>query len=379
MNRLRLILLLSFAPAFGQTLPHVKPEQVGMSKERLNRIRPVMEKHIAENHISGAIGLIARRGKIAYLETYGQMDKAAGKPMREDTIFRIFSMTKAVTGVAAMMLYEEGKFFLSDPLSKYIPEFGEMKVATEKGVVPAEHQITIRDLMRHTSGLNYIGPRDEKGNFVYRELKAMGGEVPLAEAVSRLSKAPLVHEPGTIFDYGYSIDVLGRVVEVVSGKTLDQFFQDRIFKPLHMGDTGFYVPKEKWDRLVALDTPNADQTVRRATGPLQDACKTKPVAFLGGQGLVSTVNDYARFCQMLLNGGELDHVRLLSPKSVELMSADHLGDLPKVGALLPPGYGFGLTFAVNLGPDARLRLDRKANIIGVAPPAPGSRSIRRSR
>jgi CubicO group peptidase (beta-lactamase class C family) len=345
----------------GKGLLPAAPGEAGLSKERLDRIGQVMQQHIAANRIAGGVGLIARRGKIGYFESWGMMDKESKKPMRKDAIFRVYSMTKAVTGVATMMLYEEGKFSLNDPLSKYLPEFAAMKVAVDKKdaetgkriyyVVPAEREITIRDLLRHTSGLNYAGPRDEKGELVYPKLGANRNDITIEEAVKRMAKAPLVHQPGTVWDYSLSQDVLGRLIEVVSGQTLDQFFAERIIKPLGMVDTGFYVPQEKWDRLATLYTLNEDKTtIKRSTALPQESYKKPAVLLLGGAGLVSTAMDYARFVQMLLNGGELDGVRLLSRKTVELMSTDHLGDLPAVSPTLPMGYGFGLTFAVNRGP-----------------------------
>ena len=365
MKRLLITLLLftSLAmalPGNGKGLRMGTPEEAGLSKERLDRIGRTMQQHVAAGRVAGAIGLIARRGKIGYFETYGMMDKEAGKPMRKDAIFRIYSMTKAVTGVATMILYEENKFSLNDPVSKYLPELGAMKVAVDKKdqetgkrtyfVVPAEREMTIRDLLRHTSGLNYQGPRDEKGDLMYPRLGVNRADITIEEAVKRMGKAPLVHQPGTVWDYSLSIDVLGRLIEVTSGKPLDQFFEERIFKPLGMVDTGFHVPESKWDRLTALYTPNEDRTIKRHPGPPQESYKKPAVLLLGGAGLVSTAMDYARFIQMLLDGGELDGARILSRKSVELMSCDHLGDLPRTGILLPPGYGFGLTFAVNLGP-----------------------------
>ncbi len=360
---LSLILTASLALAssgHGNSLKPAAPAEVGLSKERLDRIGQVMQQHVAANHIAGGIGLIARRGKIGYFESWGMMDKEGNKPMRKDALFRIYSMTKAVTGVATMMLYEEGKFSLNDPLAKYLPEFAAMKVAVDKKdpqtgkriyyVVPAEREITIRDLLRHTSGLDYLGPRDEKGELLYAKLGATRADITIAEAVKRLAQAPLVHQPGTVWDYSLSIDVLGRLIEVVAGQPLDQFFAERITKPLGMVDTGFYVPQEKWDRLTTLYTLNEDKTtIKRHTGTPQESYKKPAVLLLGGAGLVSTAIDYARFVQMLLNGGELDGVRLLSRKTVELMSTDHLGELPVVSPTLPMGYGFGLTFAVNRG------------------------------
>jgi CubicO group peptidase (beta-lactamase class C family) len=234
-----------------------------------------------------------------------------------------------------------------------------MKVAVEKTdpatvkrtcyTVPAERDITILDLMRHTSGLNYAGPRDENSKPIYKQ--ALGDmNYPLGEFIRRLASAPLVHQPGTVWDYGYSIDVLARLVEVVSGKSIDEYFSEHIFQPLHMVDTGYYVPEAKWNRLAVLYTPNPGGTVKRSDSPAQESYKKKPVLMMGGSGLVSTASDYARFVQMLLNGGELDGIRILSPKTVDLMRSNLLGDLPAINNVNGRiGYGFGLTFAVNLG------------------------------
>jgi CubicO group peptidase (beta-lactamase class C family) len=347
----------------AQSLGTVAPEQVGLSKARLDRIKPWAERYIAENKLSGAVCLVARRGSVAYFETFGMADKEASKPMRKDAIFRLYSMTKAVTGVAVMMLYEEGRFNLSDPVSKFLPEFSHMRVAVEKTgptgkpvlayTVPAEHDITILDLLRHTSGLDYAGPHDEKGGMSYQSLSltpAFTADYPLAELSKRLAAQPLVHQPGTIWDYGWSIDVLARLVEVVSGQPVDEFFSEKIFKPLHMDDTGYFVPESKLDRLVGFYQPNLDGTIKRGTDPAQEIGRKKPALMMGGAGLLGTAMDYARFVQMLLNGGELDGARLLSPKTVTLMHSDVLGDLPRFGSVLGAGYGFGLTFAVNLGP-----------------------------
>jgi CubicO group peptidase (beta-lactamase class C family) len=363
-KHLSVVLLLSTALLLrAQALPQVPPQQVGLSQERLNRIHTAMERDIAEGEMAGAIGLIARHGKVAYFETYGMADREANRPMSKDAIFRMYSMTKAVVGVAVMTLYEEGRFSLHDPISKFLPEFKNMKVAVEKTdpatgkrvcyTVPAEREITILDLMRHTSGLNYAGPRDENGELIYKK-SGLGGDMqfPLSEFIRRLASAPLVHQPGTVWDYSYSIDVLARLVEVASGKSIDDYFAEHIFKPLHMVDTGYYVPEEKWSRLAALYVPEPGGTAKRSTSPAQESYKKKPVLLMGGSGLVSTASDYARFVQMLLNGGQLDGVRILSPKTVDLMSSNLLGDLPSVNNVNGRvGYGFGLTFAVNLGID----------------------------
>ena len=340
---------------FGASLPTASPEQAGFSSERLSRISTVMHEHIAAGRLAGASGLISRNGKVVFRETWGDY-----KP---DTIVRMYSMTKAITGVAAMILYEEGKFSLNDPVSKYLPEFTNMTVAHESldpagkriyNTTPAERPITVRDLFRHTSGLDYMGPKDENGVPAYQKLGINGGNgwvsFDLADMVKRLATAPLNHEPGTTFHYGLSIDVLGRLVEVTSGKPLDQFFQERIFGPLGMKDTAFFVPEEKWNRLAVLWTPKKGGGIDRFMGGPQDNYKKEPTLLLGGAGTVSTLDDYARFVTMLLNNGELDGVRILGRKSVELMRSDHLGSIPHFGNTLPEWEGFGLTFAINPGP-----------------------------
>jgi CubicO group peptidase (beta-lactamase class C family) len=346
-------LVLAARLMLGAELPVAAPEQSGFSRERLQRINTLMQEHVAAGDMAGASGLIARGGKIVFRENWGEM-----KP---DSIVRMYSMTKAVTGVAAMILYEEGKFSLADPISKYMPEFSHMQVAHESkdstgkrtySITPAEHPILVRDLFRHTTGFDYAGPLDESGEPAYKKLGVMGGaplaSFELAEAVRRLATAPLHEEPGTKWRYGYSIDILGRLVEVCSGKTLDQFFEDRIFRPLGMKDTAFFVPEEKWSRLATLYSPKKGGGIERFVGPPQDRYKTKPALLLGGAGLVSTMDDYTRFVMMLLNDGQLDNVRILGRKTVELMRSNHLGDLNR--GSLNEGFGFGLTFEVNLGP-----------------------------
>jgi CubicO group peptidase (beta-lactamase class C family) len=339
------------------------PEAAGLSRERLSRIRSKMEKHIEAGRLAGGIGLIMRRGHVGYFETWGMADKEAGVPMSEDAIFRIYSMTKAVTGVAAMMLFEEGAFALADPVSNFMPEFREMRVAVESrdpvsgkmvltGTVPAVRPITVLDLMRHTAGFNYTGPHDEKGDLVYpqRGIEAVLGSLSSAEFVKRLAGVPLVREPGTAWDYGLGTDVLGRLVEAISGQTLSQFFTERIFQPLGMLDTAFHVHEEKWDRLVAIYKTTTAGLIERMTGAAQDGFRHPPAMHNGGAGLTSTVFDYLRFVRMLLQGGELDGQRLLSPLTVELMRSDVLGDLPVVSSVLAAGHGFGLTFAISKGP-----------------------------
>ena len=354
MNNLRvvctmLIVSVLCLDAFAQYLPTASPKSKGFSQERLDRITNVMNQHVADGDFTGATGLIVRDDKVVYFETYGEQDGEAGIPMQEDTIFRIYSMSKAITGVAVMMLHEEGRFFLNDPVSDYLPEYKNMKVAVEKDgeveLVDAQNPITIRDLLMHTAGVNY-GSSRKTGKY-YRDAGVRG--VDLAEFSKRLGTVPLEFDPGTEWEYGFSIDVLGRLVEVVSGQTFDVFLEERIFEPLGMTDTAFHVQEQKHDRLVILDSPKRGGGVQVATSRAQDSYKEPPVWFSGGGGLVSTTMDYARLCQMLLNNGELDGQQILGRKSVELMRTNHLPDIPKNGSLIAgDGVGFGLTFAVTL-------------------------------
>jgi CubicO group peptidase (beta-lactamase class C family) len=364
------ILVLVSRPVSGKTdggPPVVSPEEVGLSNQRLSYIRSVMNRHVAEKQIPGAVCLIARRGKIAYQEAFGLADIEAGKPMQLDTIHRIYSMTKPITSVAVMMLYEEGKFQLNDPVAKYLPEFGKMQVGIEEKdpqtgnpvlkTAPAKRPITIRDLLRHTAGLTYGFFSETLVDKEYRKAKILS-DLNLSEFVTHLAQIPLAYEPGTRWHYSVSVDVLGRLVEVLSGKSFDQFLQERIFNPLNMQDTGFYVPAAKKDRLAKLYSPTKEGKIKPAT-----ICATRqecverfpdaapsylepPTLLSGGGGLVSTAHDYLLFCQMLLNQGHYDGKRLLSRKTVQLMSSDNLGTIPSA----MPGYGFGLGFAVSRAP-----------------------------
>ena len=353
------VLLLAVATP-GQGIRSVAPNGTGLAPERLERISAVMNDHVAKGHIAGAIGLIARRGKVGYFETYGSQDKEAGVPMKKDTIFRMYSMTKPITGVAVMILYEEGKFFLTDPVSKYLPELGNMKVAVvetdpqtgrkNRYSVPAKREITILDLLRHTSGIDYAGPEDADGKRIYEKLGTNNLDQTIGDMVKKIGQAPLVHQPGTMWEYGLSMDVLARLVEVVSGQPYDKFLEQRIFKPLGMNDTGYTVPPEKANRFAKLYAPGEGWTIKVNTTPAQGSYLKPAINFGGGSQSVSTASDYLRFCQMLLNGGELDGVRILSRKTVELMTSDHLGDMPRGSALLPAGQGFGFTMAVGHGP-----------------------------
>src|SRR5580698_8508358 len=315
--------LCTLSLCFSASLPSGAPEQNGMSTERLERINTVMKKHIDAGDLAGASGLISRNGKIVFRGVWGEY-----KP---DTIVRMYSMTKGVTGVAAMILYEEGLYSMNDPVSKYLPEFANTRVGKEGTdaagkrtfyTVPLDRPILVKDLFRHTTGLDYAGPKDETGESAYRKIEMTGGaplvSFDLAEATRRLASVPLNEQPGTAFHYGYSIDVLGRLVEVLSGTTLDKFFEARIFQPLGMKDTAFFVSEDKWNRLATLYAPKPEgqRGIQKSTAPAQESFKKKPILLLGGAGLTSTLDDYARFYQMLVNNGHLDGVRILSPKGV---------------------------------------------------------------
>jgi CubicO group peptidase (beta-lactamase class C family) len=330
-------------------LSTAKPEDVGLSSERLNLISTTLKAHIEKGVIPGAVALVARKGKIAYFESFGMRDLETSSPMQKDTIFQLYSMTKPITSVGLMMLHEQGRIYLGDPVSKYIPELKGLKVGVEStdpasgqktfSTVPAQSEITIHDLLRHTSGLTYGFMGKSKINLMYKEAGLGSYDQTLKEMVMKISKLPLTSQPGTRWGYGRSTDVLGRVIEIISGMSLNKYLEERILQPLQMSDTGFYVKPEKIDR-VAKPGPNAKWPSRYSTTP--------PNLLLGGQGLVSTAHDYMRFMQMLMNGGQLDGVRLLGRNTVEYMTADHLGSIPKKGPGYFPGTGsgFGLGFTV---------------------------------
>jgi CubicO group peptidase (beta-lactamase class C family) len=348
--------LLLAAISFGQDFRTVKPETVGLSSERLERIGATVQRSIDEKRIAGAVTLVVRRGQIAWLRAQGMEDREAGKVMRTETIFRICSMTKPITSVAVMMLYEEGHFLLEDPVSKYLPEFKNAKVFVqpptgESYSIPATKEITIRDLLRHTSGITYQW--NPVLGLLYKNANVASGLLPydgtIEDSVKRLAGLPLLFNPGDRWEYGLSVDVLGRLVEVISGKPLDQFLRERIFVPLGMKDTYFYLPDDKVDRLATVYTYYADRGLNRfpdtpiAEGSFSYSAdypyRGPKKLFSGGAGLVSTAQDYARFCQMMLSQGKVSDMRLLSPKSIELMTHDQLG---KISSEQSFGLGFGI-------------------------------------
>lgn len=365
------VLLTAFlSTATAQSSPRlatVPPEEVGLSSARLERIDRVIQGYVDRKEAAGAVGLVARRGKIAYLKSWGDQDRQAGTAMSDDTIFRIYSMSKPITAVAVMMLYEEGYFTLNDPVAKFLPELASMQIQTEtrnpdtKEITtnnrPAKHLITIRDLLRHTAGFSYGIFGNTKVDQQYRKAGILTEDETLEAMVSKLGKISLRFEPATHWHYSISIDVAGRLVEVVSGMSFDQFLQQRMFAPLGMQDTGFVVPQNKTDRFAVLYTPKGGSTGRDAF--LKSGPKTKKIEplvssdlanfqegttfFSGGGGLVSTAHDYLLFCQMMLNGGQLNGTRLLSRKSVELMTTSHMHNITGFGG---NGETFGLSFKI---------------------------------
>jgi len=342
--------------AAAEGLPNAKPEEVGLSSERLGRVTEMLRANIAANEIPGAVLLIARQGKIAYFESFGLLDPQAKTPMRKDAIFRIYSMSKPITTVAAMTLFEDARLALNEPVGKYLPALAKMQVATDNkpdpeadphkiATIPADRPISIQDLMRHTSGLTYGFFGDTPVKKLYAEAKLGNEGETNAQFVDRIAKLPLSYQPGTTWDYSHSTDVLGRLVEVISGKSLYEFERKSILDPLRMGDTSFYVTDQTKQSRIAEPFEN-DRKI--GNGATVGDPRVGGAWESGGGGMVSTAIDYARFLQMLLNGGTLDGQRILGPKTIEYMTSDHLGSavVPGPYYLPGPGYGFGLGFAV---------------------------------
>ncbi len=337
-------------------LARVAPEQVGMSSDRLARLDDAMQGLVDDGLLAGITTMISRHGKIAHFGTFGHRDIEAGSEMTEDVIFRIYSMTKPITGVALMILYEEGKFRLSDPVHRYIPEFEGLVVAREDGpngqpiTEPADHAMTIRELMAHTAGLSYGIFSQSQVDTLYQEAGVLDNDSTLKDMIDKLSKIPLRQQPGSMWHYSVAVDVQGYLVEVLSGQKFDEFLNERLFGPLGMNDTAFYVSEDRADRFAQVYTHDADGNLMAQEGFGGSRSYFDPPNFLsGGGGLVSTTMDYMRFSQMLLNGGELDGVRILAPSTVKLM---HLNHLPRDVKEMSPGTGFGLDFAVVLDPVA---------------------------
>jgi CubicO group peptidase (beta-lactamase class C family) len=327
-------------------LPHAKPFDVGLCPERTQRLMDVLRREVDSGRLPGAVAMIARHGQIGLFEAVGQQDPGTGVPMKTDSIFRIYSMTKPVVSVAVMMLVERGLLLLSDPVSRWLPEYANQQVATANGLEAVKQAATVQDLLRHTAGLTYEFLGDSSVQRQYGAVKIASRERTNAEFSQTLAGVPLQFQPGSVWAYSRATDVLGRLIEVVSGQGLGAFLQAEIFGPLGMVDTGFAVPPEQHHRIAEPFANDPDGGVpMKVLEPRQ-----VPAMEGGGGGLMSTAMDYTRFLQCLRNRGELDGVRLLGPHTVDYMTADHLGDIPADGTLLPPGHGFGLGFAVRTHP-----------------------------
>ena len=355
---------------WAQALPSAKPEDVGMSSQRLGRLGAVLKEEVDKGQLAGAVVMVARKGKLVYSDAVGFQDKTAGTPMSRDAIFRIYSMTKPLVSVALMQLVEEGRVQLTDPVSKFLPAWKgqQVSVATADSaavritytLVPAAREATIQDLLRHTAGLAYgeitqnapVKEAYAKAGIYKSSIDFEARDLTPAEEVERLGKAPLAHQPGTTWEYSLAVDVQGRVVEAVTGKRLADYMDERIFKPLKMTDSGFWVPKEKMSRVAQ---PLAIEPAVNRAVPVIDV-SAPPKNDSGGAGGVSTAGDYMRFCQAMLNGGQLDGVRVLARPTVQLMTSDHLGTSISTASYAPgplllgvPGYTFGLGFMVRQG------------------------------
>ncbi len=351
---LAILFISGFLHLHAGDLPQAKPEEVGLSSQRLAMITEVLKADVASKKIPGAVLLIARHGKLAYLESVGKVDPATDKPMTVDGIFRVYSMSKPITTVAAMMLVEDGKLNLENPVAMYLPEFAKMMVGVEKPdaggmptleLVPARRPMSVYDLMRHTSGITYGFFGSGLVKKAYDEARLLQDDMSSAEFSQRVAKLPLSYQPGTTWDYGHSTDILGRVVEVISGKSLFQFEKERLLDPLGMSDTSFFVADPLKHARIAepfADNRNIGRNAEFSNPRIAQKFES------GGGGLVSTASDYARFLQMLLNGGSLDGKRFLAPRTVQLMTSEHAGASSGIapGMLANTGYGFGLGFAV---------------------------------
>jgi CubicO group peptidase (beta-lactamase class C family) len=349
-----LVLLTAYSCAQTSELKEASPASAGVSPERLARIDKMLQQYVDSGWVAGEVGFIARDGKIIYNKSFGVSDLQAKSPMQTDNIFRIASQTKAITSIAVMMLFEEGKFLLDDPISKYIPEYGKPTVLdkfnekdTTYTTIPANREVTIRDLLTHTSGIDYAGIGSKNMRAIYAKADIPGGfgtdKMILGDKMRALGKLPLSHQPGERFTYGLNVDVLGYLVEVLSGETLDKYFQKHIFEPLGMIDTYFYLPPSKSGRLVKVITEDRNRHLVNMTPEMVNYPLIKGTYYSGGAGLSSTVKDYAVFLQMLLNKGEYNGKRLLSRRTVELITANQIGDL-NVGRD-KFGLGFQITTA----------------------------------
>lgn len=326
----------------ARPLETAPPADIDLCPERTHQVMGVLRERVDQQHIPGAVALIARRGRIGLFEAVGQQDPAAGTPMRTDSIFRIYSMTKPLVSVAVMMLVERGRLLISDSVSQWLPEYSQQAVLGASGLIPAWQPATVQDLLRHTAGLTYEFLGDSPVQREYGKVQIASRQRSNDDFSRTLAGIPLQFQPRSCWAYSRATDVLGRLVEVISGQTLGQFLQTEIFDPLGMVDTGFAVPPAQQHRIAEAFADDPDGGVpMKLINP-----REVPALESGGGGLMSTAMDYARFLQCLRNGGELDGHRLLGRHTLAFMTADHLGDIPIDGTLLPPGHGFGLGFAV---------------------------------
>ncbi len=360
------VLIIVLTPlASSKDLPTVRPEIVGMSSERLARIKPLLQRYVDEGKVAGIQTLIARKGKIVHFEQVGKLDLDTHSALREDSLFRIYSMTKPITTTAAMILYEEGKLQLDDPVEKYLPAFKNKKVLVDGELVDATHAITIRELMSHTAGLTYgifgnsvidqkyrVAMFGEGHQFSFNNttINADASKIKtLDDLVSAIGPIPLQYQPGTQWVYSLSVDILGAVIEKVSGQSLDAFMLERLFKPLRMNDTFFEVPKEKLQRFGTLQAKDAGGKLMVIDRPKTSDFANNVTFFSGGGGLVSSAMDYLRYSQMMLNGGELDGIRILSPTTIDLMTRDQLTQSARLGYDPRPGIMGDVSFGLGFG------------------------------
>lgn len=383
----------------AEEIPFAKPEDVGLSAAKLREIEPAVGRILDDGKVAGAVTLVLRKGKVAHLEAHGFRDLEKRIPMTEDTIFRIYSMTKPIVSVGVMMLVDEGKVQLDQPVTDFFPEFKKLKVYGENGNVAPKRMPTVRDLLLHTAGFTYPDSGDTPVHKLYREAELQAASVDSVSYIEKLSELPLLFHPGEQWEYSMSIDVLGVLIERVSGSSLDHFLQKRILEPLDMLDTGFHVPSEKRDRVGPVYGPSNSGEMEISDWTGVAFRKYPPRFFSGGGGLLSTARDYSRFLQMLLNGGELDGVRLLKTDTVALMTLNHLpemaypigGDNPRAGV----GFGYGFAVAVEPSWDADSRIgectwggaaatrfwfspDEELGVITMEQTRPGDREIRRA-
>ena len=343
-------------------LPFVSPAEVGMSAEKLAKVDAAMDELVNQKQIPGGIVMIARHGKLVHFKAYGQRDIEAGLPMEKDSIFRIFSMTKSIVTAAALMLHDEGKLNINDPVSKYIPELREVRVTKDDDSVPAAREMTIADLMRHTAGYGYGDSGNAANDRAFQTVNPLNTKVPLSRLQTRLDELPLMFEPGTDWEYGISIDVLGRVVEIASGQTLLSFLDQRFFKPLDMKDTGFYVSSDKVDRFANNYNSDGKGGLSIADDAKTSRYLQKPLFEGGGGGLVSTARDYMRFLLMIQGDGEFQGKRYLKPETVAMMKTNQVPESVgwvTFGDEVREGVGFSFGFSVrdrmsDWDPDGRI-------------------------